>query len=132
LVDWYKSFKKAYHGLFIELQRRVHVETTIKQKTEEYRIKLKEKFENEIKERNKFNTKAIKYLPPAFHGLLIVNPIKHEILPTENVSMLRGLKEDDELFAGMEFEAESASTISSYSTSLPSVKDHVKKRTTTL
>eukprot|EP00826_Nyctotherus_ovalis_P018049 TRINITY_DN15367_c0_g1_i8.p2 TRINITY_DN15367_c0_g1~~TRINITY_DN15367_c0_g1_i8.p2 ORF type:complete len:170 (+),score=51.15 TRINITY_DN15367_c0_g1_i8:1079-1588(+) len=132
LINWYKSFKAAYHGLFVELQRRVHIEATVTQKVAEYRKTLNDKFEKEIQERNKFNSRAIKYLPPAFHGLLSMSPLKYEIFPTENVSMLAGLKEDDELFAGIESERETACSSTLNSAPSPSSKEYIKKRTTTL
>lgn len=132
LISWYKSFRAAYHGLFVELQRRVHEEAAVTQKVAECRKALSDKFEEEIQERNKFNSKAIKYLPPAFHGMLSMSPLKYEIFPTENVSMLAGLKEDDELFAGIELERETACSSSLNSASLPSSEEYIKKRTTTL
>ena len=55
LISWYKQFKKSYHALFLELQRRIIVENSIEEKVSEYRKKLQQKFENEINHRNKFN-----------------------------------------------------------------------------
>ena len=57
-------------------------------------------FEKEIQRRSKFNTSAIKYLPPALHPVLAMNPIKHEIFPTQNASPLMGLSVDDEELFG--------------------------------
>ena len=129
MISWYKQFKKSYHALFLELQRRIIVENSIEEKVSEYRKKLQQKFENEINHRNKFNNHAIRYLPPSFHGLLTMNPIKYEIFPIQNISTLAGLKADDEeLFSGIEIEGDASSSASSNSASNLTMR----KRTTTL
>ena len=67
-----------------------------------YRKQMLARFENELQLRNKFNTTTVRYLPPAFHPLLAMNPVKYEIFPTQNISPLAGLSSDDlELFGMM-------------------------------
>lgn len=112
LARWYRHFKWSYRELFAELQRRIQTETDMEKEVESYRRQLQERFDAEARIRNKFNADAIRYLPPAFHPLLAMNPLKYEIFPTHNISPLAGLSVlDKELFGSFNVESVAGSTI---------------------
>lgn len=94
LVSYYEKFKEGNNKLLAELKRRKQVEDKIDKNVQEYRKSLMLKHNNEVQLRNKFNHKALKYLPSCFHPLLTQYPTKYEIYPTENKSLLHELGEE--------------------------------------
>ncbi len=130
LTEWYKEFQQSYHQLFVELQRRVQAESDMEHLAEKYRKSLQTKFEHEVRLRNAFNAKAVKYLPPAFHALLMMSPVKYEIFPTQNISPLAGVKVDDQELFGSELFGELVKSGSS--APVVGTEKLVKPRTTTM
>ncbi len=106
LTKWYRNFKRSYRDLFSELRRRVQAENEMEKEVENYRRQMSARFEAEVQERNKFNVRAIRYLPPALHPLLMMSPVRFDIFPTHNLSPLAGLSVfDEELFGRASLES---------------------------
>jgi len=94
-LKWYYDFEKSYPVLLEEFNRRVKFEQNVEQNVRSFKEKLGKKLENEIKERNKFKEKALRYFPPSLQPLLFELPIKYEIFPTIQKTAISILYEQD-------------------------------------
>ncbi len=91
-MQCYAEFKQAYKEAFAELNLRLQFELETEKRVEEYRGVLKAKYGEEVKRRRKFNSRVVKYLPGSFGPLMMLEPPKYEVLASESVTLLSGLK----------------------------------------
>eukprot|EP01022_Parablepharisma_sp_SALTPOND_P021029 TRINITY_DN3990_c0_g1_i1.p6 TRINITY_DN3990_c0_g1~~TRINITY_DN3990_c0_g1_i1.p6 ORF type:complete len:283 (+),score=38.84 TRINITY_DN3990_c0_g1_i1:907-1755(+) len=94
-VKWYDDFQAAYKVLLNEFKRRVTFEEKAENEVKNFGEALAKKFEEEVKERNKFKERALRYFPPPLQPLLFELPIRYEIFPVKQRSAISLLYELD-------------------------------------
>ena len=94
-LKWHEDFKSSYRTLLNEFKRRVEFEKRAEEKAKYFGEILSKKFDEEIKARNKFKEKALKYFPPPLQPLLFEFPIKYEIFPMQQKSSISNLYAND-------------------------------------
>jgi len=81
--------------MLLELKRRLKYESELQHEISEYKAKLNEKYNEELRKRNKFNSNIGKYLPTSFSLVLSLNPPKCEIVYTQAISLINEIQEKD-------------------------------------
>ncbi len=94
-LKWYDGIQPAYKQLLQEFKRRVTFEEKAEKEARIFAAALEKKFEEEVKERNKFKKEALRYFPPPLQPLLFELPIKYEIFPTQQKTAISMLHEQD-------------------------------------
>eukprot|EP00826_Nyctotherus_ovalis_P004837 TRINITY_DN11073_c0_g1_i1.p1 TRINITY_DN11073_c0_g1~~TRINITY_DN11073_c0_g1_i1.p1 ORF type:complete len:196 (+),score=56.67 TRINITY_DN11073_c0_g1_i1:377-964(+) len=94
-LKWHEDFLSSYKALLNEFKRRVGFERRAEEEAKSFGKKLATKFEEEVKKRNKFKEKALRYFPPPLQPLLFELPIKYEVFPIEQKSSILDLHDRD-------------------------------------
>lgn len=94
-LKWHEDFLASYKVLLNEFKRRVVFEKKAEEEAKNFGRILAEKFEEEVKERNKFKERALRYFPPPLQPLLFELPIKYEVFPIEQKSSILDLYDRD-------------------------------------